>query len=270
MTTQCSRPRSGSLSRRIILAGLPLLPLFRALPAAAAGQPYQARIFSAGFDGSRYVGGLQITMDPGWKTYWRVPGEGGIPPSLDARGDNIAAFSFDCPLPHRIASEGGEAIGYKDEVIFPWSLVPADPSKPVKAAFAAFVGVCETVCIPVNLTQDLGLEPVGIATPETALVARWQARVPQEGRIVSAVSAGEDDGVHVDVELSAPAQDVFVEGNAMHFFLAPQWSADRRHARLKVHGAKSAGELRNRLLRMTFVTDDTLPAGGLEQTVPVR
>ena len=253
----------------MFIGGSAALPVLWAEAAGAAGKPYVARIFSAGFDGAAYQGGLQLTMEPGWKTYWRVPGEGGIPPSLEVKGGNIGSFSFACPLPHRIASEGGEAIGYKDEVIFPWRLVPADAAKPVTASFSAFVGVCETVCIPVPLTQDLSLEPVGIATPDTALLSRWLARVPPEGKIVTSLSAGEAGGIFIDVQLSAPAQDIFVEGNAMHFFAAPIWGADRKSARVAVHGAKSAGELRNQPLRITVATGDGSPAGGLEQTVPV-
>jgi DsbC/DsbD-like thiol-disulfide interchange protein len=273
MTTKCPPLRTASISRRLFLRGvsapLVLLPHFWAARAGAAAKPYAARIFSAGFDGESYQGGLHLTLAPGWKTYWRVPGEGGIPPSLDAKGGNIASFSFTCPLPHRIPSEGGEAIGYKDEVIFPWRLVPTDPSQPVAASLSAFVGVCETVCIPVPVSQDLALAPVGMATRDTALLAGWLAKVPGEGKIVANVTAGEAGGIFIDVDLSAPAQDIFVEGSIMHFFLAPVWEEGRRRARLMVHGAKSVAELRNKPLRMTFVTEAGKAAGGLEQTVMV-
>lgn len=260
---------AGSISRRKILAAVPALPVFWGTACAAAAKPYEARIFSAGFDGSVYQGGLHIVMNPGWKTYWRVPGAGGIPPSIEVQGGNIAAFAFSCPLPQRIASEDGEAIGYKDEVIFPWTLTPADRAVRVQAAVSAFVGICETVCIPVPVAQDLALEPVGVATRETALLAGWQAKVPRQGTIVSSLAAVEDDGVFIDVALSRPAKDVFVEGSAMHFFLPPVWSDGQHRARLKVNGAKSAGELRNKPLRMTFVTQGGEAAGGLEQTVTV-
>lgn len=253
-----------SLTRRSLLAALPLSwsPL-----AHAAATPYVARIFSAGFDGTRHLGGLHIQMDPGWKTYWRVPGEGGIPPSIAATGDNAGAFSFDCPLPHRIVAGDGESIGYKDEVVFPWALTPADVTKPVAAAISAFVGVCESVCIPVPVKASLMLEAKPMGTPDTAFLSQWQARVPQPGSLVTGLSAGEEAGaVHIDVELAATAEDIFVEGNSMHFYAAPLWHKDRRTARLPVHGAKTAGELRGTALRITLATS----GGGLEQSVTVR
>lgn len=258
------------MPRRAFLRVGASLPLFWALPSFAAAKPYEARFFSAGFDGANHLGGLHLTMNPGWKTYWRVPGDGGIPPSIEAKGGNIAAFSFACPVPRRIASEGGEAIGYTDEVVFPWTLRPADVAKPVTAALSAFLGVCETVCIPVPVTGDLVLQPVGAATRDTGLLASWQARVPTETKIISAVAAGEDGQIFIDVDVAEAVRDIFVEGSALHFFLAPSFDTAHRRARLVVHGAKSASELRNKPLRMTLVTMNGTPAGGLEQTVTVR
>lgn len=252
-----------SISRRNLLG---LVPFFCAVPALAQAKPYEARLFYAGFDGVRHMGGLQFKMAPGWKTYWRVPGAGGIPPAMDATGDNIAGFSFDCPLPHRISGGDGESIGYKDEVVFPWTLTPQDASRPVEAALSAFAGVCETICIPVPVRESFALKPAAMATRETALLAQWQARVPAPADVVESARAGEEEGhVFVDISLKQPATDMFVEGSSLHFFAGPLWRDEGRTARVVVHGAKAAGELHGRQLRITLDVN----GGGLEQSVTV-
>lgn len=255
---------SCTISRRHILG---LLPLACASAALAQAKPHEARFFSAGFDGARHVGGLHVRMAPGWKTYWRVPGAGGIPPEIKAMGTNIAGFSFELPLPHRISGADGESIGYKDEVVFPWSLIPADPALPVEAALSAFVGVCETVCIPVTVQDALRLKPIAMATRETALLAQWQARVPRTQDVIGSVAAvAVGATVFIDVTLKAPARDIFIEGDPLHFFAAPAWSEPGTSARITVHGAKSADELAGRELRITLDVNGE----GLEQTVRVR
>ena len=48
-----------------------------------------------------WMAALHLTLSPGWKTYWRVPGEAGIPPLFDiAASTNIAALAVHWPTPH--------------------------------------------------------------------------------------------------------------------------------------------------------------------------
>lgn len=251
------------LSRRSLLG---LLPLALSLPAMAQAKPYEARLFSAGFDGTRHMGGLHLRLAPGWKTYWRVPGEGGIPPIIEAKGVNVGEFSFDCPLPHRMTGGDGETIGYKDEVVFPWSLTPADAARPVEVTVSAFIGVCQTICIPVPAEADFTLPPAVMATRETALLAQWQALVPRQQVLVTKAMAGEENGkVFLELGLNSAAADIFVEGSSLHFFASPLWGDERRTARLAVYGAKSADELRGTDLRITVDVN----GAGLEQSVTV-
>jgi DsbC/DsbD-like thiol-disulfide interchange protein len=100
------------------------------------------RLLKGGFDGAVWWSGLSITLAPHWKTYWRVPGDGGIAPSLDITGENIMASRVDYPVPHRIAGESGTTIGYQDLVVFPIALTPGDVTRPVTANLKAFFGVC--------------------------------------------------------------------------------------------------------------------------------
>lgn len=230
--------------------------------------PYQVKLLWGSFDGAAYQGGLQVTMASGWKTYWRVPGAGGIPPTIEAAGDNIGTFQFDCPLPHRIMGEDGESIGYKDEVVFPFLLTPADAATPVSATVSAFIGVCETICIPVPIKEQVDLKPIAMATRDGVELAKWRARVPQRvetGPVLSA-KAGEEAGTrYVEFTLARPLDDLFAEGSALHFFNAPKFASDGLTARIPVHGAKSVADLQSHALRITM----NEKGQGLEQTVAV-
>ena len=253
------------LSRRQVLAGVFTLPL--SLP-ASAGLPHEVRFVHGGFDGATYQGGLLVRMSTGWKTYWRVPGAGGIPPDISVTGNNVAGLRFDCPLPQRFPGEEGETIGYKDEVVFPWSLTPIDPAAPLRADFKAFVGICETMCIPVPVQETVELKPLAMVARDSALLLQWRARVPASvtpGPVLTASVAEEGGQIFLDLTLDRAARDVFVEGNALHYYSRPEWHADGRQARLSVRGAKSANAVQGSTLRLTLDTSGQ----GLEQYVNV-
>ena len=79
--------------------------------------------------------GIEIRSHKGWKTYWRYPGDSGVPPrfSTSCARENVKAIAVKWPAPHRFSDDGGQSIGYKDHVILPLSVVPVDPGKPVDA-----------------------------------------------------------------------------------------------------------------------------------------
>ena len=58
--------------------------------------------------------GIEIRLDPGWKTYWRYPGDSGVPPTLDFAGsENVKSVTALWPAPQRFADgAGGHSIGY--------------------------------------------------------------------------------------------------------------------------------------------------------------
>lgn len=97
-------------------------------------------------DGSR-VAGVEIRIDPGWHTYWRVPGEAGIPPSFDWSGSrNLASVRYEWPRPEIIESYGLRSYGYFGALVLPVLLTPKDPSAPIEAALALSFGVCNDIC----------------------------------------------------------------------------------------------------------------------------
>jgi DsbC/DsbD-like thiol-disulfide interchange protein len=259
------------MKRRHLLQ-LPLLYLF-ARKAKAAAAPWSLQLLQGGFDGTAWNGGIAITLQDNWKTYWRVPGDGGIAPSFQFTGNNIKSTRIDYPTPKRFHDEAGTTIGYKHEVVFPFVVEPLDPTKPVNLSFAAFFGVCDVVCIPAQFSQNLSFDPAIANAPDQTLISQWRNMLPvlkPQGVAAQAIepvkkatAANEAGAVVLTLELNEEVSDVFVEGDAKHYFATPVLT--KSSASLRVNGAKHAAELKAAKLRVTLV----LHGGALEQMVNV-
>ena len=104
-----------------------------------------------------HLAAVQLRLAPGWMTYWRHPGESGLVPQLDWSGaQNVAQARIIWPEPRLYIKAGFASIGYTGDVILPLEITPQDPSRPVEFSATLSLGVCEDVCIPV----DLGLHTV--------------------------------------------------------------------------------------------------------------
>src|SRR5271165_2440118 len=132
----------------------------------ATGAKSEARLVAAG----RTLAGFEIRLAPGAITYWRDPGDAGVPPTFDFAGsDNVAKVEPVFPAPKRIKeSDGSEAFGYDHDVVFPLLIEPSDPAKPVTLAVHANYAVCERICLPAEARLKLTLP--GAASPYAALV----------------------------------------------------------------------------------------------------
>ncbi|QCI63541.1 protein-disulfide reductase DsbD domain-containing protein [Phreatobacter stygius] len=184
------------------------------------------RLIGAGSVGEgaalRHRAGLQITLSPGTKTYWRTPGDSGVPPMFDwAASDNVANVQLTWPAPHRFADGGGQSIGYKIDVVFPIVVTPRDPAKPVELVAKIDYAVCDNICIPAKGEARLGLTAGPALDPALASeVAKFAARVPVaavEGMTLSLVSV-DTGGAHPVAVLAAQVGpeagrvDLFAEG----------------------------------------------------------
>ena len=107
-----------------------------------------------------HMSALRITLAPGWKTYWRAPGDAGIPPQFSWTGsDNLRAVQFHWPTPDVFYQNGVRSIGYKSRVVIPMEMTPVTIGGDIKVRGEIQFGVCEDICLPmtVDLTADLGV-----------------------------------------------------------------------------------------------------------------
>ena len=137
----------------------------------AARLPYQGRMHT--------VAAIDILLDPGWKTYWRSPGDG-LAPTIEWRGSaNLKSATLLWPAPTRFNEPGGlVSIGYKDGVLLPILIRPAEAGAPVKLAVHLHIGVCKEICIPVEATLQLEIAAAETSSNGEALRAALD-RVPK-------------------------------------------------------------------------------------------
>ncbi len=165
-----------------------------------------------GKDG-RHMTALRITLAPGWKTYWRTPGDAGIPPQFDwSASKNTNRISLSYPLPNVFELGGMRSIGYKNEVVFPIAVEPKEDGAPIQLSANVQIGVCEEVCVPVDLSVE-GLLPADAGPPSvairTAMASRpMSAQEAGAGTATCTVSHMEDAlRVTAELELSPLAQN---------------------------------------------------------------
>ena len=169
--------------------------------------------------------GIEIKLQPGWKTYWRYPGDSGVPPRFDFSGsDNVKTARVLYPAPHLFHDEDGNSLGYKDRVIFPLRVTPARSGAPVKLRLKLDYAVCEKLCVPAEASAELALSP-GASTQDKAL-SDAEARVPKKVGVAEAgltarrVNAAAKPLVMVDLKAPAgTAIDVLVEGPTLEWAL---------------------------------------------------
>ncbi len=110
----------------------------------------------------RLQGALDIELKPGWKTYWRDPGDNGVPPQLGIDGStNVTGAEMSFPAPRRHDDGYGQWAGYDHSVSLPILFTLAAPQSQTKIDARIFIGICETICIPVQakLEVDPGTDP---------------------------------------------------------------------------------------------------------------
>ena len=168
--------------------------------------------------------GIEMKLLSGWHTYWRYPGDSGVPPRFDFSGSgNLKSAKVLYPAPQLHSDEAGQTIGYNESVIFPVEVTPKEPGKPVDLKLKIDYAVCEKLCVPAEGTAALSLAPG--ASAQDAAVQTAFAKVPQHidsaaaGLTAKRVGGGAKPLVMVD--MPAPANtpvSIFVEGPT------PEWA----------------------------------------------
>jgi DsbC/DsbD-like thiol-disulfide interchange protein len=126
-----------------------------------------------------YRSGVEIKLNPGWKTYWRYPGDSGVPPAFDfSKSENVKSATVLFPAPMRFDDgAGGHSIGYKAGVLLPVHVVPKDPAKPAVLRARIDYAVCEKLCVPADANLELTLPGSDSATD--AAVGAAEALLPK-------------------------------------------------------------------------------------------
>jgi DsbC/DsbD-like thiol-disulfide interchange protein len=184
------------------------------------------RLLAGSRSGPVLLGGIAFQLQPGWHTYWRMPGDSGVPPRFDfSKSDNVEAVTVMWPAPLKFDDgAGGHSLGYHDQVVLPLRIVAKAPDKPVTLRAEINYAVCEKLCIPVEASAELGFNNVA-STVDGALSAALDT-VPKPATIgdpnpLTIRDVRRDGPTKVTVDVAVPdGRDVnlFVEGPT------PDWS----------------------------------------------
>jgi DsbC/DsbD-like thiol-disulfide interchange protein len=234
-----------------------------AAPAMAEDKPYRVSLVGDGFDGTSWHTGVLVELAPGWKTYWRMPGDSGIPPEFTWTPSRPARVDVQFPTPARHVDKSGEAVGYETQVIFPVTVTPEKPEG-LDLTLDLFFAVCKDVCIPAQAQASISLgtderDPLGSVRVEAA-----RATVPAAGNAVTGAEIVSEGGKPVlRLALQERPDDIFVESATSAYFRAPVLSADGREARLAIDSLSDVAKLKGQTITLTYV----IGGKGLEQTL---
>lgn len=212
--------------------------------------------------------GIEIRLKPGWHTYWRYPGDAGIPPRFDFAGSqNVKSVEVRWPAPKRQPEGSLMTIGYDRDVTLPLKIVPLDPAKPVTLRLKADYAVCEKLCAPVEGQAELTIAP-GASKLEPQLAAA-EAKVPKPrslgeggGLVVRSAIRENKPKPHVVVDIASPQTkvDLFAEGPTSEWALpvpAPVSGAPDGHSRFAfdLDGAPPGADYQGSRLTLTAVSE---------------
>lgn len=227
-------------------------------------KPFRVSLVGDAATADGWITGIKIDLDPGWKTYWRMPGDAGIPPVFGwngGSGQGLAEVRF--PLPQRFRDAGGETIGYHGTVVLP-VLVTRGAILPQPLHLDLFFAVCRDICVPVQANAAIELGAAQRDPQGSQLVDDWLARVPVPGEVAAEAKVVMTEGKPVlELSLRRPVDDIFVEWDGPAYFHKPVFSADGRQAQLPIANVKDAASLAGAVLRLTFDQGGK----GLEQTL---
>jgi len=156
-----------------------------------------------------HIAALRVTLAENWKTYWRAPGEAGLPPRLDWSGsENVASVTPHWPVPETFLSSGMVTLGYHDELILPLEILPVDPEADIALSGDLAMGICENICVPIDADVAAVLPGLdGAHDPRIQLALDRQPETADAAGLVAAFcdTAEIDDGLTVTARLLLPA-----------------------------------------------------------------
>jgi DsbC/DsbD-like thiol-disulfide interchange protein len=178
------------------------------------------RLLAGSRSGAVLLGGIALQLEAGWKTYWRTPGDSGVPPRFDfSKSDNVEAVTVLWPAPSKFDDgAGGHSLGYHNQVVLPLRIVTKNSDQPVTLRATINYAMCSNICIPVEAKVELPF--VSVASTEDGALAAALDTVPKPASIGDpnplTIRDVKREGKSVVVDVATPSAkddvNLFVEG----------------------------------------------------------
>jgi thiol:disulfide interchange protein DsbD len=169
--------------------------------------------------GSAFTVALQLKMEPGWHTYWRNPGDTGLPTSITwTLPEGVTAGALQWPAPQAQLYGPFVNYGFEHEVLLLTEFKvsnTASPSLDIKAR--ADWLMCKDVCVPDGADLTLTLPVTATAQSATATVAIAATRDLLPKPLTGWTAAAQGDGSTVTLQLT-PTLPEAPDPGALYFF----------------------------------------------------
>lgn len=238
-------------------------------PLAAAETPWQEvapgvslRLVSSGqvkADGTTMLG-LEIDMPQTTKTYWRVPGETGLPAQLDfSASQGVGGHRIVWPYPLREETDTYLDYVYRGPTLLPIELATSSATPDI--ALSVVMGVCSDICIPVRASFELpsasGADPAnGLRIKQAAAMAP----IPWDGDpgAIGTVRFLPQQNM-LSVQLADPSIDpaslIAATDDPDLLFGAPQKSPEPDLVLIPLLGKTHGIDLESQSVQLTFMTE---------------
>ena len=164
--------------------------------------------------GSENNAALEIELADGWHTYWRIPGEAGLPPMFSwSDSENIRDVEVFWPAPTRKKEYEFYTFGFSEKLTLPLNLTHKEEGKSGTLDLKAQIMICKDICIPQKFELNLPLKE-GEHSKENEIITAAKTKIPQETPIEglsidSMVAAKDTLVVSVTSENGFENMDVF-------------------------------------------------------------
>lgn len=213
-------------------------------------------------------GVIDIDLIDGWKTYWRDPGSGGIPPSIDMTDTEIVKnVQLEFPAPVWIESSYGDYAGYKEPVKIPFTLELSNPAHETTLQARLMIGICADICIPAFHDFQIAIAQANGSTRSGAVVLNAFAALPKKpeklGLSVDADTENTSNGIDINVKGDVSDLEFFVSSANGTQFKMPRLVA--HNTGLKIYNIKPL-YTRSRDKNFDIIVTGRTPRGTFEQT----
>ncbi len=212
----------------------------------------------------------ELRLKPGWKVYWRSPGEAGLPPKLLLKEDTtLTSIIPFFPLPKRFEFYGLQTFGYDVQFILPFRVEGGEPQKPIALDMAVDFMICKDICIP--FMTDYHLKQSGEDHPHADLysstISLWRDMVPDiSGETVGGLkiikteikgAVGYQSLIfEVEAEQNLSNADMLIESDELFSFGKPKIDLKGKGNKaviiVSVDGGKNKIDIRGRQAILTF------------------
>ncbi|WP_273754751.1 MULTISPECIES: protein-disulfide reductase DsbD domain-containing protein [unclassified Bartonella] len=171
-------------------------------------------------------GFIEIVLKPGWKTYWRNPGNSGMAPFFNF--NQQVSYEIFYPTPQLFETENDWSLGYKDKVVLSFNL--SSSSKNLSGTFT--LGLCHKICLPLTVNFDFLSSALKNKPLPISLLKKAQDSLPHMTQNALKISAEKNNNtllIKIQNNNKTMPRSFFLDGGEMQIGVAKKISENAKY-----------------------------------------